>query len=137
MILLLSSFSKSWSQNNSKAGKYVVMGAPSTGKPLQSDTIKTKVAIDIDYIRAANEKLISYNYLLKEVDKKDSIILIQNRTINEIRSIVVNADKQYSKLQNNNEQLKKQVVVLKKQRWYLAGVSAGAIVALLVGIIAK
>lgn len=126
MILLPLNCLRVWSQSE----KSDVIIHPSTGK-LINDTIS------IDYIRRANEKMIAYKFLLKEVEKKDSIIAIQYSIINNTRRIANEADYKQTKLRYTNEQLRKEIDVLHKQRWYLAGVSVGAVAALVVSIIIK
>lgn len=110
------------------------MSHTSTGEGVKSDTIST-VSIDIAMIRAANEKLISYYYLRKEVSKKDSIIIIQDKTINDIRNLMMKVEQNYNRTRVINEKLTAQLSVYKKQQLYLAGISVGAVVALLVTII--
>lgn len=126
MILLPLNCLRVWSQSE----KRDVIVHPSTGKFI-NDTIS------IDYIRRANEKMIAYKFLLKEVEKKDSIIAIQYSIINNTRRIANEADYKQTKLRYTNEQLRKEIDVLHKQRWYLAGVSVGAVAALVVSIIIK
>nr|DAX45450.1 MAG TPA: hemolysin [Crassvirales sp.] len=133
-ILLLSNCLSSWSRSSRAAG--VEMSHVSTGEGVKSDTIST-VSIDIAMIRAANEKLISYYYLRKEVSKKDSIIIIQDKTINDIRNLMMKAEQNYNRTRVINEKLTAQLSVYKKQQLYLAGISVGAVVALLVSIIHK
>lgn len=123
MILVLLDFLKVWSQNND---------LPLRGINHNTDTT---IAINIDYIRKANIKLIERKYLLKLNLEKDSIINLKNDYINEQYIIIDSLNNklvtQYKVINNITEDLNKQ-----KKNIIIYSVG-GTLIGIIIGLIIK
>lgn len=118
MILVLLSYSKSWSQNNDeislRASNY------------KSDTI---IQVKLDYIRKANAKLIERKYLIDINNEKDSIINLNNDYIKEQNNIIDTLQNKIIKYENINNNLQND---LNKEKYNIKLYSIGV---LLLGVI--
>lgn len=123
MILVLLNFLKVWSQNND---------LPLRGINHNTDTT---IAINIDYIRKANIKLIERKYLLKLNSEKDSIIDLKDDYINEQYIIIDSLNNklvtQHKVINNITEDLNKQ-----KKNIIIYSVG-GTLIGVIIGLIIK
>lgn len=123
MILVLLNFLKVWSQNNDLSLRGINHNADTT------------IAINIDYIRKANIKLIERKYLLKLNLEKDSIINLKNDYINEQYIIIDSLNNklvtQHKVINNITEDLNKQ-----KKNIIIYSVG-GTLIGIIIGLIIK
>ena len=123
MILVLLNFLKVWSQNNDLSLRGI------------NHNTDTTIAINIDYIRKANIKLIERKYLLKLNLEKDSIINLKNDYINEQYIIIDSLNNklvtQYKVINNITEDLNKQ-----KKNIIIYSVG-GTLIGIIIGLIIK
>ena len=123
MILVLLNFLKVWSQNNDLSLRGI------------NHNTDTTIAINIDYIRKANIKLIERKYLLKLNLEKDSIINLKNDYINEQYIIIDSLNNklvtQHKVINNITEDLNKQ-----KKNIIIYSVG-GTLIGIIIGLIIK
>lgn len=128
MIVVLLSCSTSYCQMISDANS-------STGEVSAIDT--AKVIVPVNAIKKANAKLIERNYLIKINNEKDSIIILNKNYIKE-QSIIINDFQNRLATSNEiNERIKKDLERQRKKTKIIGGVAGGAIIAVIVGLIAK
>lgn len=124
MIPLLGNYSKSWSMNN--------LSSP-TGSQNKTDSI----LVPIDYLKAANYKMILSDIRQKKIVLLDSIINLQQQKIN-VYDDSYNKMKDYAvTMQKLNESLNNDISKYKKRNKALGGVAGGLAASLILFIIIK
>lgn len=124
MIPLLGNYSKSWSMNN--------LSSP-TGSQNKTDSI----LVPIDYLKAANYKMILSDIRQKKIVLLDSIINLQQQKIN-IYDDNYNKMKDYAvTMQKLNESLNNDISKYKKRNKVLGGVVGGLAASLILFVIIK
>ena len=124
MILLLGNYSKSWSMNDCSSP---------TGSQNKTDSI----LVPVDYLKAANYKMILSNIRQKKIVLLDSIINLQQQKIN-VYDDSYNKMKDYAvTMQKLNESLNNDISKYKKRNKVLGGVAGGLAASLILFIIIK
>ena len=108
---------------------------PSTGRVLQSDTTDVKVPIYL--IKQANAKMIERLYLIKINNQQDSIINMKDKYIREQKDIIVDFQKRVNEVNKLNQKIKDDLNKQKRKNTIIICGACGAILGLMINLIAK
>ena len=127
MVLLLSSSKNLLGQTNDSI--------PSTGEYIKSDTAVATVPIYL--IKQANAKMIERIYLIELNNQQDSIINMKDKYIKEQYRIITDFQKRVADTNKLNESIKKDLDKQRKRNKIITYGAGGAILGLIIGLIAK
>ena len=127
IVLLLSSSKNLLGQTNDSI--------PSTGNYTKADTAVAVVPIYL--IKQANVKMIERIYLLEVVNQQDTIINMKDKYINEQQRIITDFQKRVNDTNKLNESIKKDLYKQKKRNKIITYGAGGAILGLIISLIAK
>lgn len=127
IVMLLSSSMSLLAQTNNDS--------PSTGDSLKTDS--TVVIIPIYLIKQANVKMIERLYLIKINNQQDSIINMKDKYINEQQRIITDFQKRVNDTNKLNESIKKDLEKQRKRNKIITYGAGGAILGLIISLIAK
>lgn len=127
IVLLLSSSKNLLGQTNDSI--------PSTGKYIKSDTAVATVPIYL--IKQANAKMIERIYLIELNNQQDSIINMKDKYIKEQYRIITDFQKRVADTNKLNESIKKDLDKQRKRNKIITYGAGGAILGLIIGLIAK
>lgn len=127
IVLLLSSSKNLLGQTNDSI--------PSTGKYIKSDTAVATVPIYL--IKQANAKMIERIYLIELSNQQDSIINMKDKYIKEQYRIITDFQKRVADTNKLNESIKKDLDKQRKRNKIITYGTGGAILGLIIGLIAK
>lgn len=127
IVMLLSSSMILLAQTNNDS--------PSTGDLLKADS--AVAVIPIYLIKQANVKMIERLYLIKINNQQDSIINMKDKYINEQQRIIADFQKRVNDTNKLNESIKKDLDKQKKRNKIITYGAGGAILGLIISLIAK
>lgn len=127
IVLLLSSSKNLLGQTNDSI--------PSTGEHIKSDTAVATVPIYL--IKQANAKMIERIYLIELSNQQDSIINMKDKYIKEQYRIITDFQKRVADTNKLNESIKKDLDKQRKRNKIITYGAGGAILGLIIGLIAK
>lgn len=127
IVMLLSSSMSSLAQTNNDSH--------STGDLLKADS--AVAIIPIYLIKQANVKMIERLYLIKINNQQDSIINMKDKYINEQQRIITDFQKRVNDTNKLNESIKKDLDKQKKRNKIITYSAGGAILGLIISLIAK
>lgn len=127
IVLLLSSSKNLLGQTNDSI--------PSTGEYIKSDT--AVAAVPIYLIKQANAKMIERIYLIELNNQQDSIINMKDKYIKEQYRIITDFQKRVADTNKLNESIKKDLDKHRKRNKIITYGAGGAILGLIIGLIAK
>ncbi len=127
IVLLLSSSKNLLGQTNDSI--------PSTGEYIKSDTAVATVSIYL--IKQANAKMIERIYLIELSNQQDSIINMKDKYIKEQYRIITDFQKRVADTNKLNESIKKDLDKQRKRNKIITYGAGGAILGLIIGLIAK
>lgn len=127
IVLLLSSSKNLLGQTNDSI--------ISTGNWLKADT--TIAVVPINLIKQANAKMIERLYLIEVVNQQDTIINMKDKYINEQQRIITDFQNRVNDTNKLNESIKKDLDKQKKRNKIITYGAGGAILVLIIGLIAK
>ncbi len=127
IVLLLSSSKNLLGQTNDSI--------PSTGKYIKSGTAVATVPIYL--IKQANAKMIERIYLIGLSNQQDSIINMKDKYIKEQYRIITDFQKRVANTNKLNESIKKDLDKQRKRNKIITYGAGGAILGLIIGLIAK
>lgn len=127
IVLLLSSSKNLLGQTNDSI--------PSTGEYIKSDTAVATVSIYL--IKQANAKMIERIYLIELNNQQDSIINMKDKYIKEQYRIITDFQKRVADTNKLNESIKKDLDKQRKRNKIITYGAGGAILGLIIGLIAK
>jgi hypothetical protein len=108
---------------------------PSTGEYIKSDTAVATVSIYL--IKQANAKMIERIYLIELSNQQDSIINMKDKYIKEQYRIITDFQKRVADTNKLNESIKKDLDKQRKRNKIITYGAGGAILGLIIGLIAK
>lgn len=127
IVLLLSSSKNLLGQTNDSI--------PFTGEYIKSDTAVATVPIYL--IKQANAKMIERIYLIELSNQQDSIINMKDKYIKEQYRIITDFQKRVADTNKLNESIKKDLDKQRKHNKIITYGAGGAILGLIIGLIAK
>lgn len=127
IVLLLSSSKSLLGQTNDSI--------PFTGDYTKADT--TVATVPVYLIKQANAKMIERLYLIKINNQQDSIINMKDKYINEQQRIITDFQKRISDTNKLNESIKKDLDKQRKRNKIITYGAGGAILGLIISLIAK
>ncbi len=127
IVLLLSSSKNLLGQTNDSI--------PSTGEYIKSDT--AVVTVPIYLIKQANAKMIERIYLIELSNQQDSIINMKDKYIKGQYRIITDFQKRVADTNKLNESIKKDLDKQRKRNKIITYGAGGAILGLIIGLIAK
>lgn len=127
IVLLLSSSKNLLGQTNDSI--------PFTGEYIKSDTAVATVPIYL--IKQANAKMIERIYLIELNNQQDSIINMKDKYIKEQYRIITDFQKRVADTNKLNESIKKDLDKQRKRNKIITYGAGGAILGLIIGLIAK
>lgn len=127
IVLLLSSSKNLLGQTNDSI--------PFTGEYIKSDTAVATVPIYL--IKQANAKMIERIYLIELSNQQDSIINMKDKYIKEQYRIITDFQKRVADTNKLNESIKKDLDKQRKRNKIITYGAGGAILGLIIGLIAK
>ena len=127
IVLLLSSSKNLLGQTNDTI--------PSTGDYIRSDTAVATVPIYL--IKSANAKMIERLYLIEVNNKQDSIIDMKDKYINEQKHIIADFQSRVNAANKLNDSVKNDLEKQRRRNKIITYGAGGAILGLIIGLIAK
>lgn len=108
---------------------------PSTGDYIRSDT--TVATVPIYLIKSANVKMIERLYLIEVNNKQDSIIDMKDKYINEQKHIIADFQSRVNAANKLNKSVKNDLEKQRRKNKIITYSAGGAILGLIIGLIAK